>query len=936
MSEHIKRHIINRLIGEISCLDATELEVVADNIISYKESKRLIHRGVNKNYKPVKSTIDAYTDDSNIAVECSTDQNYFSDSSLKAAEIPQFKKIENDINHAIGHKPPHGPDKVYLISSQEEPPSFRRKFNATPIFAEYGSKITIYDSRELAKLIYDQVIENKDIFSFYREVFPDFAASLDNYAYYGKVPALCQNHIENLEIVDLISKHFGPESSICVLYGISGSGKTQSAIQYLHTHKNEYNNFLWLRGEDWKPDSPLSSIQGNRGGKAINVSGIFNTQKTLLVVDSLERVLDDSILEELNAGFKLGGRILVTSQISSTDPKYLAIPAYSREVAMNILGENDASISTNGKKVLEFGRSVPIILSTINNMVEKEGIPRDQLYQEVLAHPENVTGNDAKSIVGEILLKLEKNLLDAFKKIANSGSLYHDSEFLVHFVGGLPRSHLQKISFLLSAGTPGILKSHDLLLSSIRDNDSFTEISEGIESYLHKQKGKMTPGILREIHLCYIQLCTENTRRGERTPDWITYALIQIESDVKNDICQKVNFLKLEEKLPLSAIMSIIDAKETYAYTLTGEARADFYKKCLEEYQTALGYATDEDIIFEYLHHIGKTQSRCKQYEDALSTFNSIIKAKPEWHAALGQIAKLGAQDGAPSGVRAAGEEAIKKLLDTILSDRSKVPLRVALAMIAQLRSYKSVQKALSKDPYKVQKLSEVITTSALEGFGQFFEAYVSFTSMFGYERVDIVIDFADQFFTIILQTPMAVDESRWLSACEGLVNTAKIANECDRKDLIKKLKDPALQFVTEISKRNVLDKYEVRALAKAYNIFEEPQNALEIIGKLSEEEMNHWVQYQRAKAKYLLNDYTSAEIDANEALQNALNDEKARYMLSVYHDLYSQCLEKNGNLEDAIKELENAIEKTDGKYKTTLEQRKLKFEKKYDSGLYI
>ncbi|GAB1442535.1 hypothetical protein MASR2M39_13710 [Ignavibacteriales bacterium] len=466
--------------------------------------------------------------------------------------------------------------------------------------------------------------------------------------------------------------------------------------------------------------------------------------------------------------------------------------------------------------------------------------------------------------------------------------------------------------------------------------DSYGKITGGIESYLEKHKGKMTPGILREIHLCYNQLCTENDRRGKRTPDWITYALIQIEGDLREFICQNIHSSKLEEELPLSAVMSIIDAKERYAYTLTGEARADFYKNCLEEYQNALGDSTDEDIRFEYLHHIGKTQIRCNLFSEALHTFNAIIESRPESYPALGQLVKLGAKHDVPSEVKEAGVQAIKKLLDFICSYQSNVPLRVALATIAQLRSYKNVQNEISKDAEKIRKLSEVISTSALEGFGQFFDAYIAFTSMFGHEYGDFVIDFADQFFATIIQTPKTVHPSRWLSACEGLVNTAQIAGEYDRKDLIKKLKEPALQFVTELSKRNALVKYEVRALAKAYNIFEEPHNALEIIGKLSEEEMNHWVQYQRAMAKYLLNDYTSAEIDANEALQNALSDEKARNMLSSYHDLYSQLLEKNGNLEDAIKELENAIEKTYGKYKTTLEQRKLKLEEIYDQSLNI
>lgn len=923
MVDRIKQHIVKRLIDEISCLNATELEIVADNIISYKESKRLIHHGVNKNYKPVKSTIDAYSDDSTIAVECSTDQNFFSDSSAKGATVAQFTKIENDVKHAVGHKLPNGPDKIYLISNQEEQPSFRSQFNRTPIFAQYGNKISIYDSRELAKLVYDQARENKDVFSFYREAFPDFAANMDNYEYYGKVPSPCVNHIETPDVVNLISKHFSAGNTICVLHGISGSGKTQSAIQYIHAEKNEYDNTLWLSGEDWKPDTTLSSIHRTRGGAAINVSGIFNTQKTLLVVDSLERVFDNSTLSELEAGFAKGGRILITSQIAAHDQKYLAIPAYSREVAMNILGETDESISVNGEKVLELCNSVPLILSTIRNLVEQEGIPREELYEEILVYPENITDNDAKSIVGRILSKLEPSLLGAFKKIANTGSSYHDSEFLVHFIGGLLRSNLQKISLLLPAGTPGVVKAHDLLLNSIRDKDYFAELSQKIESYLEKQRGEMTPGILREIHLCYPQLCAENTRRGERTPDWLTYALIQIESGVKKDICLQIYPIELRKTLPLSAIMSIIDAKETYAYTLTGEVRDSFYKQCLAEYQTAYESSTDENVRFEYLHHIGKAQRRCNQYESALATFNEIIEAKPDWHAALGQIAHLGAQDGAPKDVHSAGEEAIKKLLDFILNDRSRVPLRVALAMFARLRSYKSVQKELSIDANKVEKLSEVIAISGLEGFGQFFEAYVSFTSMFSFNYRDITIGIADKIPAILMQTPSTVEKSQWLSACEGFINTAKAGKYGGRSDLYDQSKDAALQFANRIGSQDELTQYEGRALAKVYLTLEEPRIALEIIAKVKNDQFNHWVQYRRAEAELQLGDKGAALVDAKEALQSALADPKAQNNISAYYDLYSKCLEANGEFQEALTELEKALSLVTGTYKLSLEKRK-------------
>ncbi len=927
MFDRTKQHIVKRLMDEISCLDASELEIIAENVISYKESKRLIHHGINKNYKPVKSTIDAFSDDSTIAIECSTDQNYFVDSNHRGATTPHFQKIECDINHAVEHTPPNGPDKIYLITNQEEQPSFRNEFNRSAIYRQYGLKTTIYDSRELAKFVYDQSKDNKNAFAFYRQAFPDFAANMDNYEYYGNVPALCENHIDTPEIIQVIERHLGKGNNICILQGVSGSGKTQSAINYVHKQHNYYENILWISGDDWKKDTSLSSIQRTRGGAPINIAGIFNSQKTLLVIDSLERTIEESVFDELVNGFKKGGKVLITSQIGkSGDGNYLPIPTYSRNVAIAILGETEASLSENGKKVIEICSSSPLILATIRNLAKKEGIPREELYVEVINTPENITDTVGFSIVVKILSKLEPSTLEAFKKIANSGVAYHDSEFLVHFIGGLNRSNLQKISLLLPADTPGIIKAHDLLVKSIQDTPNSGVITLSIESYIDKNKGEMTPSVLREIHLCYSQLCAENARRGERRPDWIAYALIQIEGKTKYEICQQIYTTALMPDLPLSSVMSIIDAKESHAYTLNNKKREYYYRECAVQYQNAYNAATDEDIRLEYLHHRGKSLRRCGEYHDSLKCFNQILEINPEWYAALGQIAHLGAQKEAPKEIYKAGEDAITKLLQFIFDDKSKVPLRVALAMFARLRSYKNVYKEISSHKEEIAKLSDLIALSGLEGFGQFYEAYVSFTSMFSFDHPAVAIGLAEEIPAIFLQSPASVEDSQWVSACEGLVNTATAAESSGKPELFTKLKDAALRFADLMAERQVLGNYESRALAKAYLYFGNPQKALSIINKVKTEEYNHWLQYHKAKAELELGNAAQALDDAKHALELAIDDKGARQHIAAYYDLHSQCLEANSELELAIKEIEKAISHTSNpKYKTSLETRKSK-----------
>lgn len=433
--EHIKKRIIKGLIDEIECLDAVGLELVGHNVVSILEDKRMIHHGINKDYKPSGYTVDSFSNDSTIVTEYSTEKDYFEDKSTTKSP-PSYQKIDNDITHAINHKTPDGPDKIYLVSNQEEPPSFRSKFNTTPMARSYGERVIIFDSRELAKSIYDQSIVNSSHADFYRQFFPGFSQDLDNYEYYGKVPARCENHISDARLLNVISNHYEQGHNVCVLYGVSGSGKTQASIDFIHNKGKDFANYIWISGDDWKRDTSLTSIQRSRGGSPINVAGIFNSAKTIFVIDSIERSIEKTQFVELESGFKRGGVVLATSQIATPgSPIYLAMPALSQEVATQILGEDPLYATKTCEKFVRLCRFLPLILSTARNIVELEGVAGDVFYKEILDAPEGISGPDGTSVMRRILAKLETGTLEGLRKIANSGTSVHDLSFLRDFLG---------------------------------------------------------------------------------------------------------------------------------------------------------------------------------------------------------------------------------------------------------------------------------------------------------------------------------------------------------------------------------------------------------------------------------------------------------------------------------------------------------------------
>lgn len=415
VSEYIKKRIIKSLIDEVKCLGAVELELVGHKVIEIIENQAMVHHGLNKNYKPVGHTVDSCSNDSTIVGEYSTEAGYFEFQG--STENPSYNKINNDLLHAVSHKPPDGPERIYLICNQEEPPSFRARFNSTDQGRIYGNRTIIIDARGLAKKVYGQSIFNSSFADFYKTFFPGFSRDLENFEYFGKLPSLCDNYVRETKILKAVENHFTSGRSICVLHGLSGSGKTQSAIDFIYYKGGEYKNYIWISGEDWKPDSSLSSVQRTRGGIPMNVAGLFNSSKTILVIDSIERGLEKSHFEELSVGFEQGGIVLATSQLQVPNSSfYLSMPEFSEKSSALILGEDFTSISETCNAFIKASRFSPLILSITRNLADLEGVKREDVYMEILDDPEAIYSSDGVSIISKILEKIEPREREALKK----------------------------------------------------------------------------------------------------------------------------------------------------------------------------------------------------------------------------------------------------------------------------------------------------------------------------------------------------------------------------------------------------------------------------------------------------------------------------------------------------------------------------------------
>jgi tetratricopeptide (TPR) repeat protein len=925
MPELLRKRIERELVCEIANVDSVQLEIIGHKVIQCLENKDLVHHGINKDFKPVKATVDTFSQDFTVVGEYSTLQGYFQAAS-QGENKNYYDKIEKDIQHAVNIVTGNTPSVIYLISNQEEPPSFRTKFGETDVWRKYRSILKLLDSRELAKHIYDQSLKNSQLAAFFGYYLPDFNQNLNRYEYYGRVPPVCSHfHSEEL-MLHAIQQHYKNGANICILHGISGSGKTMAAVDYVNTYIHEIGNYLWINGEDWKEDLPLTAVKRSRGGSAINVAGVFNSIRTILVIDDIKRSISDHMFSDLTHGFELGGRILITSQFGEpSNPMYLQIPYISEDTGYMILGENKDDASDAAHQFIKRCIFCPLILSVTRQIIEIDDLDRDSIYCEVVENPQVTHMQNGEQVMSRILGQISSINQEALRKIASSGCTSYDSKFISRFIGSNVRVALQRLSLLNRDATSSTVIIHDLICSAIwNEKIDGTDLANEVERYICSHNGEMVPSVLRQIHLSADQLLAAHRSRGERNPDWLMYGILQLaEYPLRAELISALLDREIRSTSAIVEVLCIVDSKEAHSYSLSQEDRTNFYISCAEMYGIIAGATCHPDVRAELLHHRGKALRRSGRLKDARDCFQQLVAERPHWHATYGQIAHIGVQKQASKDDKEAGERAIRHIIDQIMADIYAVPLRVSLALLSRLRSYPLVTSELVGNEVHIKQLAQVVALSALEGFDQFYEAFVAFTSLFGFHHRHICLSIAEMAPDMVAIFPDTVDRSQWVNACEALTNIASAAALNNQAKFSASLYKAAEVFAEKLSRQQHLNQYELRAAAKAFIAVGNPSTALEIIDKIQDNAKEHWVLYQQGKAELAIS--TSASLTtAARALELAINDPRASTRLSSYYELLSDCQQAHTSIREALDSINKAItHASDSKYRDHLLSKK-------------
>ena len=863
--------IKNDLLKEVETLSATTFESVCYEIFKRKfPDTTILHNGVNADDRPVKGTLDVNNSNLEICLECSVEKKYFIDDN--------YTKICNDIEHIITLSNGNV-SKIYLYCSQIQPPSFIPSWVKSSKFKKYKNySIEFFDCRRIVDEIYDYCVERGTLFDFIGRYLPNFKKNMDRETYFENVQTQVNNYVNTESIFIKLQKHIN-EKPITVISGLSGAGKTELAIYYAKNNSENFENVFWLTGDNFDNNPSMNNYK--RGDRSINLISIFNEIKSLIIIDNYDKIINENSFKELSNGFLIGSRILITSLNTAENSLYFKMPLMPEEYALNILGD----YSDEAKKILP-EINLPVILSAIKSTCESGDYTYLDIYSDLKSFLPTVTDDHNKRILTRVLNKFPQ--IDTLKLLCNILNAKFDTCLLRKFISITQFINLEKSSFLIKQNNNTICTFHSFIITCLKEKDESEKYLDYLSKYLNDKNGLIDEYILRQIHLSFNYIKEIVLSHNEEL-NWITYALLQKEeNESKKDIYRSLYSQSFSEKLSFENVRCLLDVKEAYIYDSSDNTN---YKECYEkELINALNLYSDKKILKVIYHHLGKYYRRQGKFGLALEQFNKELEIDNNSYPAYGQIIKCARTE---KKLLPQCSSPINKIIDAIKNDDDKLPIRIALAFIADLRSFKDFVTKENAEDFK-----KVIIKASYDGMYQFYEAFVSFINFYSYGNSELCLDLYNKLSNLKFITIDSINERNYANVIDAFSIIYGLLNPDDkRKEQIKKL----ICNVIDVLKKST-NSYDIRSVLKAYNKLNMFKDA-DTLDIDKEIQNDIWILLWKAKAKIELNDIKCLEI-INSALEHTIPPN--------FESTFLQCQAKsymiNGNFSEAKNSLIKAI----------------------------
>jgi hypothetical protein len=315
---------IERLIEGIEKIGpGSSFERFGAKFLNHHLDMDLVHRGLNVQQNPVGGTVDSVDDAGVVAAEYSIEKGYFQGA---------WTKPTKDMLHVL--RTHHDIQDIYLLSAQStsvaDIAAAKARVGSWPGFE--NRTVHFYDARRIAEVITDEMLLDdaalRDLF----EHLPVLGRILNEDRATLMVPQVDPHRVALKIVEQTIEAQLSDENPVIALSGIGGSGKSNAAAAYVAAKSSAYQTPMWVEGGDISTIADLTETRLWRGGADLNVAGMLQSRRCLLVIDDLPPSIQ---LSDLRALCAPGSHILVTRR--ETEAGDITIPGLTPSEARKIL-----------------------------------------------------------------------------------------------------------------------------------------------------------------------------------------------------------------------------------------------------------------------------------------------------------------------------------------------------------------------------------------------------------------------------------------------------------------------------------------------------------------------------------------------------------------------------------------------------------------------
>lgn len=909
--QKIRQAAVKSLEQDIANLSSADLEIIGHRVVELLEEKQLIHRGLNKEGKPVGYTVDTFSGDRTVVAEYSTEDKYF--------EEP-YPKIRKDCQHARKQAP--AAQTLYLISNQLCDNSDWSKVSKA-IVEELGNGLTHepFDSRRLAETIYDQVIAKNNLVEYFADFLPTLWEAWTQHIVSNSPPEPPRDFVHDAArakiVVDAIQQH--PRVAI---QGISGTGKTYSVIEYAKDHSAEYRNTIWIAGIELVGVANLAAVRIDRLGVEINLASHLRTSPCLLIIDDFKGNTVD-LANILPADIHPSTRVVLTC-IENPGPEFhrTELPFLSENAAVQVLehGLPEKPPKELAREICQRISFHPLTLAVIRDTVRET----DASWGQILEDINNVVkyeGSDHQTILQRVLLNHSAGIADELCVLRWLDVVATDAAVVLEVLGAAGLGKILRRS-ILRKDSDGMCRMHDLMLICIRHYEGTSvaggEAAQRLRRFFEKTWERGTYHFHRALEI-HRKCITDRFNRSGREPslEGYLFLLLEFSPATKDDLARlrQHDLSTLVDNTPAS--FSVIESIErAYHAAKDDESKQGILESGIDNISSGLKRVKNDQLRRDFLHHRGKLLYWQGKNLEASEDFEAALKLDPLAYFCDLQLARIKAK---------ADDKACREHLDKILAafeaDEESVAITIVLAAFAELKKKVNAPLRSKWLGEKLEAFEAAILLATVEGFSQPYRTLGDLGRNLYYEHPNLLIRLSD-----VVSFPPATDAEEWecFDIAECLKSVGKACAEKLRDNFAEqKWLERSLEYYQRIPNPNC---FRLTMMAESLIRLCRFEDALIVLDRCADEfRETHWW-HRRAQALEGLGQLD----DALAAIDRGLVLLEGKRYASAFLRVKAR-LQAARNSAACIQTIKEAIAKVDSaKFKKELERDLSELEKRF------